>query len=1202
VRTDLRGRSIAVALLCFAALWVALPVLSRDSASLTHALAQGIAPSSSRVPADLRAAASATIGSDEARYHVRRSGTGFVATSGALTSRFGTRGVRVGAVTFRLAGASAVAPVAAGNRVEYRHGGITEWYVNGPVGLEQGFTLAKPRAVTLQLSGALVPRLHGQSISFGDVLRYGGLRVVDADGRTLPARLELAGRTLTFRVDDRGARYPVTIDPMIEEIGDVGGTITPSDGTSPGDFGVSVAVSADGNTALIGADQDNSSVGAAWAYTRTNGVWKEQQKLTPTSPVGTASFGHSVALSGDGNTALIGGYTDNGFQGAAWVATRANGVWTVNTKILPPADTNQNPSGPPPNFEATFGSAVALSADGTTAVIGAPGDGGSSLAAPVPGAGAAFVFINGANGWTEDARLLGFGEVGAAAFGSSVAIETPCGQCSQGWILVGAPSDNSGNGKAWLFNGGDGWFNPATLFPADTNGGAGFGTSVALNGDGTVALVGGPTEDPLDNGTRFGSAWVFTQASLNSWPQSAHLVPTDVSTNAGFGTSVALSSDGKTALVGGEDDDPIAESPSLVGAAWRFTNGAAWTETCKEIPSEFDVASGFGHSVALSSDGGTEFGGGPFSDTSEGGGAWSFIPGACVSDTRSNVIDDVSARVQGTVDPNGHAVTGYRIDYGTTTAYGQSIALGSLAANAAPVGVDQTLTGLQPATLYHYRIAATSAEGTAGNDRTFTTGRQLNGTTTAATSGVLASGTSRACPTATTNWGDGTPIDQATVNCTPVIISDAAAFNWTISGTHTYAAAGHYSIVVTVNGQLTIGAGAVITAPPTITGTSSQNVTSTGATVNATINPNGADTTYVVNYGTTTAYGQSTGAAAIGNSLTNQAVGQVLTGLAPNTTYHFQFVATNSAGTTNGPDTTFTTSAAAAVAAAAPPTIVGQAAPTVGSITATVSASINPNGSATTFVVQYGTTTAYGLQTASAAVGAGNALQVVTQALSGLTLSTLYHFRFVATSAAGTTAGPDATFTTAVTGGSSAQPPPGPVQGQSANVFPLSGTVLVNGQKLAIGQQIPLGSIIDATHGTVLIRTVINGVVQEMQFSGGIFQLLQLPNGTTQLVLRGGNFNICKTTKTTKKGVRSTSASAASLNAHTVRMLWGNGKGSFQTKGKYASATVRGTIYQVADRCDGTFTRVRQGIVSVLDFANNKTVNVPAGKSYLVKP
>src|SRR5205823_1651031 len=108
----------------------------------------------------------------------------------------------------------------------------------------------------------------------------------------------------------------------------------------------------------------------------------------------------------------------------------------------------------------------------------------------------------------------------------------------------------------------------------------------------------------------------------------------------------------------------------------------------------------------------------------------------------------------------------------------------------------------------------------------------------------------------------------------------------------------------------------------------------------------------------------------------------------------------------------------------------------------------------------------------------------------------------------------------------------------------------------------------------------------------------QLSSGVTQLVLTGGDFSACNAAGK-KKGVRSVRSAWLAGNAKTVRVLWGNGKGSFQTKGRYAAATVRGTIYEVADRCDGTLTHVRQGTVAVLDLVLNKTVSITAPASYL---
>ena len=129
-------------------------------------------------------------------------------------------------------------------------------------------------------------------------------------------------------------------------------------------FGYSVALSGDGNTALIGGPDDKTNVGAAWVFTRSGSTWTQQgPKLTATDESGQGSFGGSVALSGDGNTALIGGPDDKTNVGAAWVFTRSGSTWTQQGPKLTASD------GEGPGF---FGDSVALSADGDTALIGAP--------------------------------------------------------------------------------------------------------------------------------------------------------------------------------------------------------------------------------------------------------------------------------------------------------------------------------------------------------------------------------------------------------------------------------------------------------------------------------------------------------------------------------------------------------------------------------------------------------------------------------------------------------------------------------------------------------------------------------------------------------------------------------------------------------------------------------------------------------------
>jgi len=128
--------------------------------------------------------------------------------------------------------------------------------------------------------------------------------------------------------------------------------------------GNSVALSSDGNTALVGGNLDNGITGAAWVYIRDgNGVWTQQGgKLVGTGAAGSARQGSSVALSSDGNTAIVGGKEDNGDAGAAWVYIRnGNGVWTQQGAKL----VGSGAVGP-----ARQGVSVALAGDGNTALVG----------------------------------------------------------------------------------------------------------------------------------------------------------------------------------------------------------------------------------------------------------------------------------------------------------------------------------------------------------------------------------------------------------------------------------------------------------------------------------------------------------------------------------------------------------------------------------------------------------------------------------------------------------------------------------------------------------------------------------------------------------------------------------------------------------------------------------------------------------------
>jgi len=183
------------------------------------------------------------------------------------------------------------------NRVEYRHDGMSEWYLNGPLGLEHGFTVDKdPQcgdrsqlAFSLLLSGDVAATLTGKGagtrLELRDprapneppILAYSDLFALDADGKELPSRMRLDGRTLRLEVDAAGARYPVTVDPMWTQQT----VLASSDGAANDLFGASVAI--DGDTAVIGAPLKtvgaSAQQGQAYVFVRAGSSWVEQATL-----------------------------------------------------------------------------------------------------------------------------------------------------------------------------------------------------------------------------------------------------------------------------------------------------------------------------------------------------------------------------------------------------------------------------------------------------------------------------------------------------------------------------------------------------------------------------------------------------------------------------------------------------------------------------------------------------------------------------------------------------------------------------------------------------------------------------------------------------------------------------------------------------------------------------------------------------------
>ena len=193
-------------------------------------------------------------------------------------------------------------------------------------------------------------------------------------------------------------------------------------------------------------------------------------------------------------------------------------------------------------------------------------------------------------------------------------------------------------------------------------------------------------------------------------------------------------------------------------------------------------------------------------------------------------------------------------------------------------------------------------------------------------------------------------------------------------------------------------------SPPTATTGTASNQAQSSATVSGTVNPNGTDTSYFFQYGTTTAYGSNTPSTGAGAGSADEAASANLTGLTSSTTYHYRLVAVSSAGPTLGADQTFTTTT--------PPAVTTGNVSQVTRSSATLNGTVNPEGQATTYYFRYGTTTAYGTQTSPASAGAGNGAVGVNATANNLSPNTTYHYQLVAQNAGGTSFGTDQTVTT----------------------------------------------------------------------------------------------------------------------------------------------------------------------------------------------
>ncbi|MBZ5589684.1 MAG: FG-GAP repeat protein [Acidobacteriia bacterium] len=616
------------------------------------------------LPAGVQGVLSATVAADDPAYRVASDGARYLAVNArhGLAATMGPEGfaVRAGSGEWQLrmtalgrgAGQSEVATAAAVarlNRVEIDRGSVVEWWVNGPLGVEQGWTVPEPPlpsqrgplTLALAQSGSLRARADADqgTLAIVDgagrlVLRYAGLTAFDARGRELPARFEVAGDDVRVRVDDAGAAYPLRVDPWVQAA-----VLTASDGATNDFLGVSVAVSRDGSTVVAGARGkqvgSNAGQGAAYVFVRPTAGWSSATQtavLTASDGVAFDQLGYSVAVSGDGSTVVAGPFQKqigvNSDQGAVYVFVRPAFGWTSGHETA-----RLTAAGGAASDE--LGKSVAVSADGATVVAGAyTRNVGSNLAQ-----GTAYVFVKPVSGWangTEAAALNPSDGASNDFFGYSVGVS---GDGST--VVAGADGkDIAGNpnqGAVYVFvKPGSGWSSAtetAELIATDGTAGGLLGWSTAVSGDGSTVAAGA-------RGTEFGpnvnqgKAYVFVRPGSGwvSGGEAAGLTASDGAENDYLGNAVAISSDGST-VVAGAFQKQIGTHVKQ-GATYVFAKpGSGWasgTETAKLTASDGAANDQLGCSVSVSGDGSTVVAGALQRNTSQGA-AYLFSTGAATT-------------------------------------------------------------------------------------------------------------------------------------------------------------------------------------------------------------------------------------------------------------------------------------------------------------------------------------------------------------------------------------------------------------------------------------------------------------------------------------------------------------------------------------------------------------------------------------------
>ncbi len=661
--------------------------------------------------------------------------------------------------------------------------------------------------------GTLVT-IVGNNLSAIDTLRIGGVSAIKISAKidTLVAMVMPGANTGKIFITTHGgsaissSNFTITASglPSAQQ----GSKLVGTGNAGTASQGFSVSVSANGNTAIVGGVFDSNYQGAVWIYNRSEGIWSQQgSKLVGTGSVGSAEQGRSVSISADGNTAIVGGRGDNNYQGAVWIYTRSGGVWSQQgNKLVGTGNIGA----------AAQGVSVCISGDGNTAIVGGEGD---NLLQ-----GAAWIYTRSGNTWTQQGnKLVGTGVVFRALQGRSVSLSA-----DGNTAIVGGPADNNGEGAAWVYTrNGNTWTQQGSKLVATGNiGQSSQGTSVSLSADGNTAIVGG-----LEDNISQGAAWVYTRNG-NTWTQQgSKLVGTGNIGSAGIGVSVSLSADGNTALVGGHGDN------GSQGAAWVYRrSGNTWNQQGTKLVGTGNIgAAQQGLSASLSADGNTAIIGGP-GDNSEHGAAWVYF-GALSADSNlsaltislgtinpsfsSSIVSYTTSVSNGTTSitltptvANNNASAQLRINGGVYTSVNSGSSSAALALNIGSNSIEIKVTAQNGTSIKIYTITVTRA-GSSNADLSALT---------------LSSGTlSPAFASATTSYTASVSNAITSLTVTPTLADTTASVQVRVNGgTYASVSNGSASSALALNvGSNTINV--LVTAQDSSSKTYTITVTRTGS-------------------------------------------------------------------------------------------------------------------------------------------------------------------------------------------------------------------------------------------------------------------------------------------------------------------------------------------------------------------------------------